>query len=220
MYLSARAHWVKYFYFKELIVTKFTPLENGYLILLPNQGWKLVSRFPLTSWKGCWFKRSADLPNTGTCCCFHGHMHRILRTWKSSLHLLGAAPTLLQVAFTPALLPALPGLTFPAPPQEKLCPLHPARTSLEFKNKPGSSIPGWEQPLCSHQSPIPAVLLPFPAQQPQGAAGSCVCTSTILRKWGCLAELDSHHHYWTSTASWLIKSSNYPWKNACSQGWT
>lgn len=38
-------------------------------------------------------------------------------------------------------------------PQKKLCHPQPAWPMQEFKNKQGSSTPGWEEPLCSHQSP-------------------------------------------------------------------
>lgn len=224
MYLSATAHWVKYFYFQELIVTEIHTLRKWLLNPAPKARMEIgFSKFPLASWKGCWsgFIRSAGFPNTGTCCCFHGHMHGNLKDLEkqspSSMSCINTSPSGIYSLPCSCHFQASHSLFFP----KRSC-VTPTLSGPCWSLKTSKALPPQvgKNPRAHIKAQIPAFLLPLPAQQCKEAAGSCVCTPTILRKWRCLAELDPLHHYWTSTVSWLIKSSNYPWINAYSQGWT
>lgn len=108
----------------------------------------------------------------------HAQEFKILR--KASLHLAWAALTLLQGAFIYySLPPVIPNLTFPLPPQKKLC--HLLLWSLKISKAPPSQV--GKNPCAHIKAQIPVFLLP----------GSCrkQCVHIIiLRKWGCLAELD------------------------------
>lgn len=185
MYLSAVAHWVKYFYFQELIVTEIHTLRKWLLNPAPKARMEIgFSKFPLASWKGCWsgFIRSAGFPNTGTRCCFHGHMHGNLKDLEkqspSSMSCTNTSPSGIYSLPCSRHFQASHSLFLP---QRSCVTPDPAWPMLEFKNKHGSSTPGWEEPPCSHQSPNSC----FSAASPSTAMqGSCWKLCAHPQFWG------------------------------------
>lgn len=85
MHLSAKAHWVKYFYFKELTVTKIHTFGKWLLNPASKAGMEIGFQAPSDQLERLLVYRSADFPNTGTRCCFHGHMQGNLKDLKKQV---------------------------------------------------------------------------------------------------------------------------------------